>query len=126
MAAVIDDEKRVCTHCGRNQPPDRFKRRSRAQGRRLSWCRDCINAAARERTAKRRAEILGYAAKYVRLESPASKVECVVAAACRRLGGIEAFAENLAAAVRSSNPTRSLSAATFLLKLLATHARLQK
>ena len=124
MAAVLDDEK-VCTHCGRNQPVTRFKRRSRAQGQRLSWCRGCINESARQCTARKRTAALGQAAKYIRLNSPASRVEAVIAATCRRLGGVEAVASRIAEAVTSSNVNVALTAAIFVMKLLTAQDRLR-
>ena len=118
MSAISSDDQKVCTHCGRCQPIANFKLRSRAQGRRLSWCRDCVNQSARLRTARKRAALLGQTAKYVRMNSDASRVECVVAAACRKVGGIEPFADRLATALKSPNPSVSLSAARLFLSLV--------
>lgn len=124
MAAVLDDEK-VCTHCGRNQPLECFVRRSRAQNQRLSWCKGCRNEAARQLTARKRAAIVGTAAKYVRHNTPASRVEATVAAACRKAGGIEQFAHCIKDAFDSPSMNIRLAAAMFLLKLLTAQDRLR-
>ncbi len=124
METILPPEK-ICTHCGRNQPLSRFKRRSNTQGFRLSWCRDCINESARLRTKVKRNAILGQVAKYVRLDSPASKVECVIAAACRKVGGVEAFADRIAGALNRKNQTVSVNAALFFFKLALAADRLR-
>lgn len=124
MAIVLNDEK-VCTRCGRNQPISSFKRRSRGQGRRLSWCKGCVNHAARLRTIRQQATVLGQAAKYIQPNSNASRVECVVAAACRQVGGVEKFAARLSSALESSNAAVSLKAARLFFCLLAASDRLR-
>lgn len=124
MSAVHDNEK-VCTRCGRNQPISNFKRRARAQGQRLSWCKGCVNYAARLRTIRQQAAVLGQTAKYIQLNSNPSRVECVVAAACRKVGGVEKFATRLASALKSSNAAVSMKAARFFLCLLAASDRLR-
>jgi len=63
--------------------------------------------------------------KYIRLDSPASRVECVIAEACRRAGGIEAFGDRLAEAINSKNLKVAVDAGVFLVKLViaAEHLR---
>ena len=115
----------MCTHCGRHQPITNFKRRSRAQGQRPSWCKDCANYAARLRTIRQQAAVLGQTAKYIQPNSNASRVECVVAAACRKVGGVEKFAARLVSAFESPNATVSLKAARLFFCLLAASERLR-
>ena len=124
MQAVHEDEK-VCTRCGHTKPHSQFKRRSKAQGQRLSWCRDCVNESARQLTARKRAAIVGTAAKYVRHNTPASRVEATVAAACRRAGGVERFAEQIVNSLESRNPIIAFNAAKLFLNLLAARERLR-
>ena len=124
MAAILDDEK-VCTHCAQSQPLECFVRRSRAQNQRLSWCKGCRNEAARQLTARKRAAILGSAAKYVRHNTPASRVEATVAAACRKAGGIEQFAHCIQEAFDSPSANIRFAATMFMIKLLLALDRLR-
>ena len=117
------DENKNCTHCACNQPISQFKRRSKSQGR-LSWCRECINESARRRNAAKRIPILGLTAKYVRINSKASRVESVITAACPKAGGVEAFGGKLAEALKSSNQDVALNAAMFFMKLAFAAERL--
>lgn len=122
----ILEEVKVCTRCARDHPLSSFKRRSKAQGQRLSWCRDCVNESARQLTARKRTAIVGTAAKYVRHNTPASRVEAIVAAACRKAGGIEQFANCIKDAFDSPSMNVRFAAAMFLLKLLTAQDRLRR
>lgn len=63
--------------------------------------------------------------KYIRHDSDASRVECVVAAACRRVGGVEAFAGSLSTALQSPNLELSFRAAKLFLNLLIARNAIQ-
>ena len=68
---------------------------------------------------------MGKTAKYIQPNSNASRVECVVAAACRKVGGVEKFAARLVSAFESPNATVSLKAARLFFCLLAASDRLR-
>ena len=125
MGPVFQETTRTCTRCSRAQPLSRFKRRSRSQGLRLSWCKDCVNEAARVRNVRKRAKFLGQVAKEIRLSDGASRIECVVAAACHKIGGVEGFAIRVAEAIQSGNMNVRLSAAKFLLTLIDARDKLR-
>lgn len=116
---------RICTACARNLPPSAFKRRSRKQGQRLtSWCRDCINASNRERDAHRQTMVLGKVQQRIHSHSKASRVESVISAACRKAGGVEAFAGRLAESLHCGDPIRSHRAVRLLINLVIAQDRL--
>ena len=98
------EEVRVCTRCASDRPITDFKRRSKAQGQRLSWCRDCVNESARQLTARKQAAALGQAVNDVRHDSSEAQIVAVVQAACRRFGGVEAFGKRLAERMESDDP----------------------
>ncbi|MDX1965780.1 MAG: hypothetical protein SFV23_01300, partial [Planctomycetaceae bacterium] len=70
-------ECKACPHCGTMQPLTRFKRRSRREGQRESWCRDCINAADRERRSRKRAGVVLGLGRHLRVGTPAEKARAV-------------------------------------------------
>lgn len=114
----ILEEVKVCIRCGRDQPLANFKRRSRAQGQRLSWCKDCVNAAARARTSWKRSAALGQAVNDVRYDSSEAQIVAVVQAACRRFGGVEAFGRRLADSMESDDPRIAFGAMELLVCLV--------
>ena len=112
------DEHKACTRCARDQPLANFKRRSRAQGLRLSWCRDCVNESARLLTARKRSVALGQAVNDVRYDSSEAQIVAVVQAACRRFGGVEAFGRRLADSMESDDPRIAFGAMHLLVCFL--------
>lgn len=100
----ILEEVKVCTRCASDRPIGDFKRRSRAQGQRLSWCKDCVNESARQLTARKQAAALGQAVNDVRHDSSEAQIVAVVQVACRRFGGVEAFGKRLADSMESDDP----------------------
>ena len=122
---TVSRDDKVCTHCGCNKPLSHFKRRSNVKSLRLSWCRDCINEAARMRAAVKKRRVLGQTMKTIRLNSPASRVECVIKAACRKAGGIEAFGGMLVEALESVKLNISVPVAIFFMKLAIAADRLR-
>jgi hypothetical protein len=46
---IIQDGKRPCTVCGETKPLDDFSKHPKGMAGRLSWCKVCGNAKARER-----------------------------------------------------------------------------
>ncbi len=114
----ILEEVKVCTRCARDQPLANFKRRSRAQGQQLSWCRDCVNESARQLTARKQAAALGQAVNDVRHDSSEAQIVAVVQAACRRFGGVEAFGKRLAERMESDDPRIAFGAMELLVCLV--------
>ena len=108
------EEVKVCTRCACDQPLANFKRRSRAQGQRLSWCKDCVNESARQLTARKQAAALGQAVNDVRHDSSEAQIVAVVQAACRRFGGVEAFGRRLADSMESDDPRIAFGAMELL------------
>ena len=114
----ILEEFRVCTRCARDQPLANFKRRSKAQLQRLSWCKDCVNAAARERTSRKRSAALGQFLKNVRHDSSEAQIVAVVSAATRRLGGAEGLGRRIADLLENDDPDIAFRAMEFVLCLI--------
>lgn len=97
---------KVCPHCSSVQPLDRFKRRSRREGQRESWCRDCINAAERDRRRRQRMGIIRGLGQRIRHGTAAERTRAVVAATVQRLGGVNAVAEELSNAFHNAKSAR--------------------
>ncbi len=112
------EEVKVCTRCACDQPLANFKRRSKSQGQRLSWCRDCVNESARLLTARKRAAALGQVINDVRYDSSEAQIVAVVQAACRRFGGVEAFGRRLADLMKSDDPRIAFGAMELLVCLV--------
>ena len=110
----ILEEVKVCTRCACDQPLANFKRRSKSQGQRLSWCRDCVNESARQLTARKQTAALGQAVKSVRYDSSEAQIVAVVQAACHRFGGVEAFGRRLADLMESDDPRIAFGAMELL------------
>lgn len=124
-AGIIMEQLKLCTACARNLPLTEFKWRARSQGRRLtSWCRECINESARRRRAHRRAILLGSVQQRVGHHSKATRVESVISAACRKAGGVEAFADQIAGALRSGDALMGIRASRLVLNLMIARERL--
>lgn len=87
---------RVCPRCAQVKLLDEFKRRSQKQGGGPSWCKACINRQSAERRRKRRNAAVGRLGKSLRLSSPASRTEAVLAAFAQKIGGCEAAGKALA------------------------------
>lgn len=116
---LIPSELRVCPRCAETKYTFEFKLRSRAQGQTPSWCKDCVNAAAVERRQRKRDALLTGLGKRLRPGTQASKMEAVVAATVRRLGGVEAFGKATAELFQKSKGRReSLSAIRFVWQML--------
>lgn len=121
------DPLKVCTACARNLPLTSFKRRSRSQGYTLtSWCRECINAGIRRRKAHQNEILLGTVQQRIHSHSKASRVESVISAACRKAGGVEAFAGRLAESLHCGDPVRSHRAVRLLVNLVIAQDRLAR
>ncbi len=124
MEAIPQDE-RVCTKCGRNQPISRFKRRSRSQGLRLSWCKDCVNKSARDRAARQKSQLFEKVVRDIQHSDGATRLESVISAARRKFSGVNGFAIKIAEVIQSPNMNTRLNAAKFFLKLveISHHAK---
>jgi len=122
-AVVISDPPldRICPHCGTSQPISRFKRRSRREGQRESWCRNCINTAERDRRLRKRFGIVRTMGQHIRLGCPAAQVEAVVAVAVERLGGCEAVGIAIADLVLQSRSHRDALTAYRLVWKMIEH-----
>lgn len=99
-------KERTCPHCGVAQDIACFKRRSQREGQRESWCRSCINAADRERRARKRAGIIRDLGRHLRVGTPVEKTRAVVAETVRRLGGVGAVGAELASAYQRARSSR--------------------
>ena len=108
------DDQKACTKCGRDLPIASFKRRSKSQGLRLSWCRDCVNAGERRLRERKRAAALGELCHDVRRSNSEALIEAVVKAACRRFGGCEAFGRRLADLMENDDPQIAFKAMELL------------
>jgi hypothetical protein len=109
---------KVCPRCAAVHPLADFKRRSRKEGQRESWCRDCVNAAARARRAAQRQAAVTGLGRRIRAGTTGETVRAVVAASVQRLGGVNAVARELAQAYQSARSSRDrLSILRLILRL---------
>lgn len=98
--------QKVCPKCGIVRPIWRFKKRSRRQGQRESWCLECVNAADRERRARKRAGVVRGLGRQIRVGTPAEKTRAVVAVTVQRFGGAAAVGRELAEAFQRTRSRR--------------------
>lgn len=102
---------RTCPRCAEAKRLPEFKRRSFAQGNAPTWCKECVNAAARERRRRKRSAALTSLGRRLRTGTRVTRTEAVVAETIRRLGGIEGFGKATADLVQKCVGRReSLSA----------------
>ena len=105
-AAEPPQTEKLCPRCCQVQSLSRFKRRSRREGQRESWCRECINACERERRARKRAEVVRGLGRHIRPGTPVEKTRAVVAETVQRLGGAAAMGAELSHAFQRARSNR--------------------